>query len=109
LPPPSPPLFPYTTLFRSKLYPFISPPTSSSHRLGLQHATYIRRAHRRQLGIAGLASLECRQVRGLGENQQLVQRVYTQARDQIQPNPQPHPAQTVHRLFERQLPCVLKQ
>src|SRR5207245_4450920 len=84
LPPPSPPLFPYTTLFRSKLYPFISPPTSSSHRLGLQHATYIRRAHRRQLGIAGLASLECRQVRGLGENQQLVQRVYTQARDQIQ-------------------------
>src|SRR5437870_8975847 len=92
-----------------KLYPFISPPTSSSHRLGLQHATYIRRAHRRQLGVAGLASFECRQVRGLGENQQLVQCVYTQARDQIQPDAQPHSAQQVHRLFERQLPRVLKQ
>src|SRR2546428_689357 len=92
-----------------KLYPFISPPTSSSRRLGLQHATYIRRAHRRQLGVAGLASFECRQVRGLGENQQLVQCVYTQARDQIQPDAQPHSAQQVHRLFDRHLPRVLKQ
>src|SRR5207249_2295415 len=92
-----------------EVVPVHRPPTSSSHRLGLQHATYMRRAHRRQLGIAGLASLECRQVRGLGEDQQLVQRVYTQARDQIQSDAQPHPAQKVHRLFERQLPCVLKQ
>src|SRR5438876_304406 len=92
-----------------KLYPFISPPTSSSRRLGLQHATHIRRAHRRQLGITALASLECRQVRGLGEYQQLVQCVYTQARDQIQPDAQPHPAQKIHRLFERQLPRVLQE
>src|SRR5204862_892328 len=92
-----------------EVVPVHLPPTSSSRRLGRQHPTYIRRAHRGQLRIASLASLECRQVRGLGKDQQLVQRVYTQARDQIQPNAQPHPAQEIHRLFERQLPRVLKQ
>src|SRR5207245_4083070 len=76
LTPPSP-LFPYTTLFRSlfprhlqdladpirEVVPVHLPPTSSSRRLSLQHATHIRRAHRGQLRVTGLASLECRQVR----------------------------------------------
>src|SRR5438034_3370215 len=56
-----------------EVVPVHLPPTSSSHRLSLQHATHIRRAHRGQLRVTGLACLECRQVRGLGEYQQLVQ------------------------------------
>src|SRR5207247_2990706 len=54
------------------------------------------------------ATLERGQMRGLGENQQLVQRVYTQSRDQIQARPQPDAAQQVHRLFERNAARELK-
>src|SRR5207248_9504753 len=41
-------------------------------------------SRRGQLGIAGLTSLKCREVRGLGEDQQLIECIYTQSRDQIQ-------------------------
>src|SRR5713226_5495017 len=94
-----------------KLYPFISPSPYpwASRGLGLEHPTHIRGTRGRQLGIATLASLECGEVRGLGEDQQLVERIYTQARDQIHPHAQAHATQQVHRLLERQLACVLQQ
>src|SRR5438309_2065948 len=69
-------------------------PTSDC--FGLEHAAHRRCAHRRQLRIAAVTTFERRKVRGLGEYQQLVECVYTPARDQIQPHPQPHPAQQIH-------------
>src|SRR2546426_2460493 len=91
-----------------KLYPFIAT-RSPSRGFGVQHAPHIRGAHRRQLRIPGRATLERRQVRGLGEDQQLVERIYTQARNEIQPDPQPHTAQQVHRLFEAEAAGVAQQ
>src|SRR3989441_526125 len=81
-------------------------PTSEGFRL--EHAAHICRAHRRQLRVAAGPTLERREVRGLGEYQQLVECVYTQTRDQIQPHPQAHPAQEIHRLFEGQAARVLQ-
>ena len=43
-----------------------------------------------------------RQVRRLAENQELVEGIYTQANDQFQTNGQPHAAEIVHRLVERE-------
>src|SRR5256886_7793995 len=91
-----------------KLYPFIAT-RSPSRGFGVQHAPHIRGAHRRQLRIPGRATLERRQVRGLGEDQQLVERIYTQARNEIQPDPQPYAAQQVHRLFETEAARVAQQ
>src|SRR5256886_6806621 len=91
-----------------KLYPFIAT-RSPSRGFGVQHAPHIRGAHRRQLRTPARATLERRQVRGLGEDQQLVERIYTQARNEIQPDPQPYAAQQVHRLFEAEAPRVAQQ
>src|SRR5467141_1961815 len=91
-----------------KLYPFIAT-RSPSRGFGVQHAPDIRGARRRQLRIPGRATLERRQVRGLGEDQQLVERIYTQARNEIQPDPQPYAAQQVHRLFEAEAARVAQQ
>src|SRR5437879_10335528 len=84
-----------------KLYPFIAT-RSPSRGFGVQHAPHIRGAHRRQLRIPGRATLERRQVRGLGEAQQLGARIYTQDRKEIQPDPQPDTAQQSHRLIPAQ-------
>src|SRR3954466_1826178 len=45
-------------------------------------------------------------MRGLREDQELVEGIYTEAADQFQPDGQTHAAQIVHRLVEREASSI---
>src|SRR5215471_11262389 len=90
-----------------KLYPFIAVPASSG--LRAQQATNTRRPRGALFSIAQRPALHRRQMSGLRMDEELVEGVYTEPGDQIQPDAQAHAAQQVHRLLERQRPRVAQQ
>src|ERR1044071_8074945 len=90
-----------------KLYPFIAVPASGG--LRAQQAANTRRPRGTLFGIAQRPALHRRQMSGLRMDEELVEGVYTQPGDQIQPDAQAHAAQQIHRLLERQRPRVAQQ
>src|SRR5437868_9569115 len=67
-----------------------------------QRFTHIPCTSQVRLALSERASFGVGEVRGLRENQELVEGIYTQAGDQFQPYGQPYATQVVHRLIERE-------
>src|SRR6184192_2127505 len=67
-----------------------------------QRFTHIPCTSQVRLALSERASFGVGEVRGLRENQELVEGIYTQAGDQFQPYSQPYATQIVHRLIERE-------
>ena len=81
----------------------------SSGRSQLVHAPHQGRPVDREIGVVEGKTLGGREVRGLGVDQQLVERIDGDAGDQPDAHTQPHAAEEIHGFIERQGPGIAEK
>src|ERR1035437_2704930 len=75
-------------------------------RLTREHLPYVARARQVRLALRQRPSRLEREVRRLTEYQELVEGIYTEAGQQLQPDGEPNPTQQIHRLVRGQSSSV---